>query len=242
MFTEFDRQMFGGLAPPFFIDDPFESERKIEGGEGRSRQQRQLSENGTSQSQTNVGEGEKAKDQNQNQDQSPTVLQAVDGSNDVGEKSANANENENVPTTTTNQRATTGFSPFSPSLFRLPFDVSSSLSPLPRIKMDLIEEKNQYVLNADVPGFNRDELKLSIQDGMLTLSGETKQEKEEKDEEKKYHRIERSNGKMMRNIRLPMDVKEDEIRASCENGVLKVVIPKDEAAKDRKQEKAIQIQ
>jgi len=59
---------------------------------------------------------------------------------------------------------------------------------------------------------------------------------------KKYHRIERSSGKMIRSIRLPLNVKEDEIHATCENGVLKITIPKDEAAMQKKQEKQIQIQ
>jgi len=183
------------------------------------------------------------KEKDKEQDENQTVIQAVDGSNDTGES------NTNQPTTQSQSLIPRS------NLFTWPFDLSSSpfsssltapslTSPsiLPHIKLDLIEEKNQYLLHADVPGFQRDELKVKMEDGMLILKGEKKYEKEEKNEDKKYHRMERSSGKVIRSIRLPMDVKEDGIQASCENGVLKIIIPKDEEAKNKKQEKEIQIQ
>lgn len=234
MFRDFDRQMFGGASHHLLMDDqdPFDVMRRVEtGGQQRGKHPRLSSGRGRNQGQ---GQGrEELKDQDQEEDHSPTVLQAVDGSNDVGEQS-----------TSTSHRPLTR-SPYRSNLMHWPFGLSSSspaLSPLPRVKLDLIEEKNQYVLNADVPGFNRDDLKLSVHNGMLTLCGETKQEKEEKDDDTKYHRIERTSGKITRSIPMPTDVKEDEIRASCEHGVLKVVLPKDLEAKVKKQEKAIQIQ
>jgi len=113
----------------------------------------------------------------------------------------------------------------------------SSLSPM---KLDIIEDKEKYLLNADVPGFTRDQIKLSIKDGMLTVSAETKKEKEEHDAERQYHRIERSRGSISRAIRLPENIKEDQISATSENGVLKVIIPKQEMIKEKK-EKTIQI-
>jgi HSP20 family protein len=116
---------------------------------------------------------------------------------------------------------------------------SSSL--IPSTRLDLIEEKDKYLLNADVPGFNKDQITLNIKDGMLTLSGETSSNKEESDPERKFHRVERSRGSIYRSIRLPPNVKEDNISASCENGVLKVVIPKDEV-KETKKERKVTVQ
>jgi len=81
---------------------------------------------------------------------------------------------------------------------------------------------------------------LSIKDGMLTVSADTKTEKEEHDPERQYHRIERSRGSISRAIRLPENIKEDQISATSENGVLKVIIPKQEMTKEKK-EKTIQI-
>jgi len=164
MFRDFDRQMFGGFSSPFLIDEPFEMNRKLEGKGGRYNKQKQKQLSGKNEGgQMKEGEGGE-KDQ--------TIIQAVDGSND----NEDMNMDTNMLTTTNNQ-------PLS-NLLNWPFDLTSSSpsSPLsPMIKMDLIEEDNQYLLNADVPGFNRDELKLKIQDGMLTLSGESKKENEIKE-------------------------------------------------------------
>jgi len=101
-------------------------------------------------------------------------------------------------------------------------------SALSNVKLDLIEEKDRYLVNADMPGFSKDQIKLRIEDGMLTVSGEAKAEKEEHDESRKYHRIERSSGGISRSIRLPADIKEEQITATCENGVLQLVLPKEE--------------
>jgi len=116
---------------------------------------------------------------------------------------------------------------------------SSSL--VPSTKLDLIEEKDKYLLNADVPGFNKDQITLNIKDGMLTLSGETSSNKEESDPDRKFHRVERSRGSIYRSIRLPPNVKENNITASCENGVLKVVLPKEEM-KETKKERKVTVQ
>jgi len=103
------------------------------------------------------------------------------------------------------------------------------------MKMDLIEDKDCYLIHADVPGFKKDEIQLNIKDGMLTLTGEHHQSKEERDPDRKYHRIERSSGSLHRSIRLPDSVKQDEISASCEHGLLKIVLPKDERLENKKQ-------
>jgi len=122
------------------------------------------------------------------------------------------------------------------------FQPFSSMFPssLSQMKLDIIEDKDKYLVNADVPGFTRDQIKLTIKDGMLTVSAETKKEKDEHDPERQYHRIERSRGSVSRAIRLPENIKEDQISATSENGVLKVIIPKLEMTKEKK-EKTIQI-
>jgi len=124
------------------------------------------------------------------------------------------------------------------SLFQ-PF-TSMFPSSLSQMKLDIIEDKDKYLVNADVPGFTRDQIKLSIKDGMLNVSAETKKEKEEHDPERQYHRVERSLGGISRTIRLPENIKEDQISATSENGVLKVIIPKQEITQE-KREKTIQI-
>jgi len=114
---------------------------------------------------------------------------------------------------------------------------SSSL--LPSMKVDLVEEKERYLVHADVPGFTKDQLEVSVHDGLLTVNGKTSSSKEESDPDRKYHRVERSSGSIHRSIRLPDQVKEDEISATCENGVLKVVLPKDPSKEKR--QKQIQV-
>jgi len=114
-------------------------------------------------------------------------------------------------------------------------------STLPSLKMDLIEEKDRFLINADVPGFNKEQLKLNINNGMLTVSGETSTSKEEQDPDRKYHRVERSSGSIYRQLRLPENIKEDQISATCENGVLKLTLPKDKA-KEEQRERSIKVQ
>jgi HSP20 family protein len=78
---------------------------------------------------------------------------------------------------------------------------------------------------------NPQDIEISLNEGVLTIKGEKKQEKEEKEEG--YHLIERSYGTFTRSIRLPKDVQGDKINASFKNGVLKVVLPKSEEAKKK---------
>jgi len=111
---------------------------------------------------------------------------------------------------------------------------------LPSMKVDLVEEKDRFLVSADVPGFNKDQLQVSVKDGLLTVSGKTSSSKEENDPDRKYHRIERSSGSMTRSIRLPEQVKEEEISATCENGVLKLVLPKDPMKEKKEREIRVQ--
>ncbi len=97
--------------------------------------------------------------------------------------------------------------------------------------LDLSETKDEFLVKAEIPGTDPKNINLSLNDGMLTINGEKKQEKEEKDEN--HHFIERSYGSFTRTIRLPGQVQGDKVRASYKDGVLKVVLPKSEETKKK---------
>ena len=97
--------------------------------------------------------------------------------------------------------------------------------------MDIEENDKEYVIKADLPSIKREEVKVGIVDGVLTVEGERKQEKEEKG--KKFHRVERSFGRFVRRIAVPPDVNEQKVTAVFTDGVLNVHLPKSEAAKPK---------
>jgi HSP20 family protein len=90
--------------------------------------------------------------------------------------------------------------------------------------MDLSEVDDHYVLRADLPGLSEDNVKIELEDNVLTISGERKSEHEERREG--YHRVERASGSFARSLTLPEGVDPEAIEASFERGVLEVRIPK----------------
>lgn len=92
-----------------------------------------------------------------------------------------------------------------------------------KAKMDLAETKDGLELTVELPGLEEKDVDVSVSDGVLTVSGEKKFESEKKD--KNYHFVERSYGSFSRSITLPDGVKADQIQASMNKGVLKVIIP-----------------
>ena len=97
--------------------------------------------------------------------------------------------------------------------------------------LDISETKNDLVVKAELPGMDPKDIGISLSDGSLTIKGEKKQEREEKEEN--YHFIERSYGSFCRSVRLPKEVKHDKVSASFKDGVLKIVLPKSEEAKKK---------
>jgi HSP20 family protein len=97
--------------------------------------------------------------------------------------------------------------------------------------LDVAETKNDLVVKVELPGMDPKDIDISLTDGYLTIKGERKQEKEEKEEN--YHFIERSYGTFTRSVRLPKEVKHDKRSASYKNGILKVVLPKSEETKTK---------
>ncbi len=90
--------------------------------------------------------------------------------------------------------------------------------------VDIFEEKNRFLLRADVPGVNVDDINVSMENGVLTLSGERRVEP--KTEEAVAQRIERAAGRFFRHFTLPETTDADGITAKCSNGILEVSIPK----------------
>jgi HSP20 family protein len=97
--------------------------------------------------------------------------------------------------------------------------------------LDVGETKNELVVKAEVPGMDAKDIDVSLSDGMLTIKGEKKQGREEKEAD--YHLVERSYGAFTRFIQLPTEVQSDKISASYKNGILKITLPKSEEAKKK---------
>lgn len=90
--------------------------------------------------------------------------------------------------------------------------------------VDVVEEKDRFVLRADLPGVNADDIEISMDKGLLTISGERHQEKRE--EKEGLYRLERATGRFYRRFSLPETVDAENIAAKSVNGILEVSIPK----------------
>lgn len=97
--------------------------------------------------------------------------------------------------------------------------------------LDIEEDDKEYLIKADLPAMKREDVKVGIVDGILTVEGERKQEKEEKG--KRFHCVERSFGKFVRRISVPGDVDQQKISATFADGVLQVHMAKSEVAKPK---------
>lgn len=95
--------------------------------------------------------------------------------------------------------------------------------------VDIAENEEALVFTAELPGFNRDDLNIAVEDGRLTLSGERKMERKSDE----YHRVERVYGRFERNFTLPTTVDPDKITANLKNGLLTIALPKREESKPR---------
>ena len=97
--------------------------------------------------------------------------------------------------------------------------------------VDIVEDDNEYLIKAELPEVKKDEVKVTVQDDVLTITGERQYEKEEK--EKKYHRVERAYGSFARSFTLPEDADGEKVAAEFKDGVLKVHLPKSEKARPK---------
>ena len=97
--------------------------------------------------------------------------------------------------------------------------------------VDIVETENSFVATADLPGLTKDDIELSLEDGVLSISGERTFKNEDKGDGKSFRRIERSYGSFVRTVDLPKDVRADKVKAAFKNGILEVRMPKTEEAK-----------
>lgn len=97
--------------------------------------------------------------------------------------------------------------------------------------VDISENNEEFAIKAELPEVKKEDVKIDVQDGVLRISGERKQEKEEQN--KKWHRVERAYGSFLRTFSLPSNVDESKIRAEYKDGVLNIRVPKSATAKPK---------
>ena len=100
-------------------------------------------------------------------------------------------------------------------------------------RVDITEEENEYKIKADLPGLEKKDISISVEEGVLSIEGEKKAELEKKEKDRYYH-FERSYGKFRRAFSLPEYVDEKSINANLKNGVLEVSLKKTEPPKPKK--------
>ena len=100
--------------------------------------------------------------------------------------------------------------------------------------VDVLETNDELHVTAELPGLRSEDVNVTVENGVLTISGEKKQEVQEGKEEGDYYLVERRYGRFERSFTLPRSVNADQIKARFENGVLRVSLPRAEAAKPRK--------
>jgi HSP20 family protein len=97
--------------------------------------------------------------------------------------------------------------------------------------VDIQETDNEFIVKADLPDVKKEDVKVHLQDGVLAIEGERRQEKEEKG--RRFHRVERDYGKFVRRFAMPIEIDPEKVRAEFKEGVLNVVLPKAPAAKPK---------
>lgn len=98
--------------------------------------------------------------------------------------------------------------------------------------VDIKEEADKFIVHADVPGVDPKDIEVTLENGVLTISGSREEEK--KEEREGYSRVERMSGKFFRRFMLPESVNEDKVTAKTDKGVLRITIPKSEKQKARR--------
>lgn len=122
-------------------------------------------------------------------------------------------------------------------MFRDPFFTNEESKIM---KTDIKEKKDKYIIDIDLPGYEKEDIKMSIEDGYLTVNASTNTEKEDK-EEGKFVRKERYMGSCSRSFYVGDAVENEDIKASFKNGTLKIEIPKKENKKELPEVKYIPI-
>jgi HSP20 family protein len=147
---------------------------------------------------------------------------------------------------TTRSRIPVRYTPFTPfetfrsdldRFFENPFAETAFPSVVNYVPaVEISESANELLLTAELPGMKKEDVQISIENQVLTLSGEKKEEKKEEDKEKKYLLWERTYGSFTRSFTLPGAIDAAKVNAEFDNGILKVHMPKTAEAKGRKVE------
>ena len=115
-------------------------------------------------------------------------------------------------------------------MFRNPFFENSNNTRL--MKTDIQEKDNNYILDMDLPGYDKSDIKAELKDGYLTITAQKNASNEDKDEKGNYIRRERYCGKCSRSFYIGDSLKEEDIKASFNNGILQLIFPKEVIRKD----------
>ncbi len=114
------------------------------------------------------------------------------------------------------------------------FDLPVVSNMVDRHKMEMYEESDSIVVKIEAPGFDEGDFDISFEDNMLTVTGNSQKQNEEKDEAKKYYYREISNDSFTRSVNMPVRVKADSADAEFTKGVLKITVPKAEESKPKR--------
>ncbi|NTW54190.1 MAG: Hsp20/alpha crystallin family protein [Chlorobaculum sp.] len=118
-----------------------------------------------------------------------------------------------------------------------PFISSMGSMMTPTFKVDISEDEKAVYLSADIPGVKKEDVKVTMEDNIISICAERCQEEEEK--KKNYHRVERSWGSLSRSFTIGDNVDSENITATYDNGVLKIVVPKKEPEEKKSKEIAV---
>lgn len=131
---------------------------------------------------------------------------------------------------------------FFDDMFRFPGFTSGNRSVSNVMKTDIQDLGENYQLDIELPGFAKEDIHAELSNGYLTITAQKTTDNEEKDEDGRYIRRERYSGSCRRSFHIGENLKEEDIRASFENGMLKLIFPKEEQRKMVEEKKYIAIE
>ncbi len=113
-------------------------------------------------------------------------------------------------------------------------DLMKDFVPVSTGELEMYEDDDKVVVKLKAAGFTPEQIEISIEGKVLTITGKFEQEKEEEDKKRKYYYKEMRNESFSKSISLPTSVKSDQVQAEMKNGILKVLLPKVEEVKPKK--------